>query len=193
MTDQAGLSSNPRRRGAPELVVGVVVLALALLAGALDLGIGLQNWDSYSPVKPSDPVPEFRVRLSDGSVLDSSELRGQVTLLTFWATWCHACGLEMPTITAIDRAYAGTDLRVYGVNRDSGEPREREAAVAAYMAKRDMGFLQVYDDGLLAQAFGVEAIPYMVIVDRRGDVRHMHMGQVSERTLRNEIDGLLAE
>jgi len=185
--------TNAPRRRAAELALGILVIALALLAGARDLGIGLQNWDSYAPVKLSDPAPPFEVQLSDGSPLSAESLTGQVSLLTFWATWCHACGLEMPTITAIDRHYAGTDLHVYGINRDSGDPRQRKAAVEAYMAKREMEFLQVYDDGQMAQAFGVEAIPYMVIVDRRGDVRHLHMGQVSERTLRKQIDALLEE
>lgn len=181
----------PRRT--PELLIGIFVIALAAFAGARDLGVGLENWDSYSPVGPSDPVPEFEVQLDDGSVLTSASLEGQVSLLTFWATWCHACGLEMPTVVAIDEAYAGTDLRVYGVNRDSGEIGERRAAVQGYMVERGMGFPQVYDNGALALAFGVEAIPHMVIVDRRGRVRHVHMGQVRERVLRREIDALLRE
>ncbi len=174
-------------------IVGALVITAALVAGARDLGVGLDNWDSYSPVGPSDPVPEFRVQLSDGATLSSDALTGQVSLLTFWATWCHACGLEMPVLAKIEDHYAGTELRMYGVNRDSGDPREREAAVAAYLGKRELEFAQIYDDGRLAQAFGVEAIPHLVLIDKRGRVRHVHQGRVSERTLRQEIDALLAE
>lgn len=184
---------NPPRRRTPELGVGLLVIVLALFAGARDLGIGLENWDSYSPVGPSDPVPEFEVQLSDGSVLTPAALEGQVSLLTFWATWCHACGLEMPTVVAIDDAYADTDLRIYGVNRDSGEIAKRRAEVEAYMAERNMDFPQIYDNGQLARAFEVEVIPHMVIIDRQGEIRHVHMGQVRERTLRREIDALLDE
>ena len=45
----------------------------------------------------------------------------------------------------------------------------------------------------VSEAFDVEQIPYMVIVDRKGQIRHLHLGQVSERTLRSEIDALLDE
>lgn len=176
-----------------DVVLGGVVIALAVVAGAGDLGVVIENWDSYSPVGPSDPVPEFRAKVSDGSVLTPEALEGQVSLLTFWATWCHACGLEMPVLSAIEAGYAGTDLRIYGVNRDSGDLAEREAAVAAYMVDHEIGFSQIYDNGQMARAFGVEAIPHMVLVDKHGEIRHVHMGRVSERALRKEIDALLDE
>lgn len=186
-------ASGAPQRGTGPRIVGALFFTLALLSGARDLGLGIRNWDSYSPVGPADPVPEFRARVSDGSVLTNTKLEGQVSLLTFWATWCHACGLEMPILSAIEQRYAGTDLRIYGVNRDSGDAAEREAAVERYMVDHEIGFAQIYDNGQLAQAFKVEAIPHMVIVDKRGKIRHVHMGRVSERTLGKEIDALLAE
>ncbi|PRQ02995.1 Thiol-disulfide oxidoreductase ResA [Enhygromyxa salina] len=187
--------SDPREGSRLGLVVGALVVALTLLSGARDLGLGLDNWASYTPVTPGDPLPEFAVQLDDGSSLSSADLEGQVSLLVFWATWCHACGLEMPTVVEIDQRYAerGGEVRVYGVNRDSGAPAERRALVEPYAASKGMDFAQIYDDGQLAQAFGVEQIPYMVLVDKRGAIRSLHLGQVSERKLRGEIDALLDE
>ena len=178
----------------PERAVGALVLALALIAGARDLGIGFDNWDSYSPVSVGEPLPEFSTRLDDGSALRPADLEGQVTLLTFWATWCHACGLEMPILAELEERYADeSDFVILGINRDGGTMRERRVLVEAYMRERELGFAQVYDDGQLASAFGVEQIPYMVIVDRKGQIRHLHLGRTSERTLRKQIDALLAE
>ncbi|HLT40672.1 MAG TPA: TlpA disulfide reductase family protein [Enhygromyxa sp.] len=174
-------------------VIGALVIALTVLAGARDLTIGLRNWDSAGPVGPSDPIPEFTARVSDGTVLTPAALDGQVSLLTFWATWCHACGLEMPILSAIEQRYAGTDLHIYGVNRDSGETAQRQSMVENYLRDHQIGFAQIYDDGQLARAFEVEGIPHMVLVDRHGQIRHVHMGRVSERTLSKEIDALLAE
>jgi peroxiredoxin len=188
----ADASGPPQRETGPR-IGGALVFTMALLSGARDLGLGIRNWDSYGPIGPADPVPEFSVRVSDGSVLSNAKLEDQVSLLTFWATWCHACGLEMPILSAIEQGYAGTDLRIYGVNRDSGDAAERKAAVEQYLVDHELGFPQIYDNGQLAQAFAVEAIPHMVIVDKRGQIRHVHLGRVSERTLRKEIDALLAE
>lgn len=186
-------ASGPPQLATGPRIVGALVFTVALLSGARDLGLGIRNWDDLSPVGPSDPVPEFKARVSDGTVLTPAKLEGQVSLLTFWATWCHACGLEMPILSAIEQRYAGTDLRIYGVNRDSGEAAEREAAVEQYMVDHEIGFAQIYDNGQLARAFEVEAIPHMVLIDKRGQIRRVHMGRVSERTLRKEIDELLAE
>lgn len=175
-------------------VIGSLIVALALVAGARDLGIGLDKFDSYMKVTPGDPLPEFASKLDDGSAFTPATLAGEVSLLTFWATWCHACGLEMPTVDAIAEHYAESpDVRIYGINRDSGPPSQRRKKVEAYLAERELAFAQVYDDGQLAQAFDVEQIPYMVLVDRQGQIRHLHLGQVSERTLRSEIDALLDE
>jgi thioredoxin-related protein len=99
----------------------------------------------------------------------------------------------MPILSAIEQRYAGTDLRIYGVNRDSGDPKKRKIAVEKYMTDHELGFSQIYDNGQLARAFKVEAIPHMVLVDKRGQIRRVHLGRVSERTLRNEIDALLEE
>lgn len=176
-----------------ERAVGASVLALALLSGAHDLRAGLQAWDEVVAVSPGEALPAFEVRVDDGSRLRSDELRGRVALLTFWATWCHACDREMPTIIALDERYDDEQLKVYGINRDSGDPHLRRAGVEAHMAERGMNFAQIYDDGTLARAFGVEQIPYMVVIDKRGEIRHLHLGQVSERALRREIDALLAE
>lgn len=175
-------------------VVGGLIVALALVSGIRDLGIGLANFDSYMTVTPGDPLPEFAAKLDDGTAFTPATLAGEVSLLTFWATWCHACGLEMPTVDAVARHYASSpDVRIYGINRDSGPLVERRKQVEAYLEARELEFAQVYDDGQLARAFDVEQIPYMVIVDRQGQIRHLHLGQVSERTLRSEIDALLDE
>lgn len=175
-------------------IVGGLLVAAALIAGARDLGLGLDRFDDILAVTPGDPLPAFSLPLDDGTHFEPATLEGQVSLLTFWATWCHACGLEMPTIGAVDRHYADDEnVKIYGINRDSGEPRARRRAVEDYLAERSLSFTQVYDDGRLAQAFGVEQIPYLVIVDKRGQIRYLHLGQVSERTLVGEIDGLLEE
>ncbi|NVB36874.1 TlpA family protein disulfide reductase [Pseudenhygromyxa sp. WMMC2535] len=179
--------------GTPERIVGALLLVLVAVAGALDLRTGITNWDSYGPVGVDEPLPEFFVELSDGEQLASEDLGGQVSLITFWATWCHACGLEMPALAALEDRFAGTQLRIYGVNRDDEPMTRRAAMVEAYMGERGIEFPQIYDDGSMARAFGVEAIPHMVIVGKQGRIRHVHLGRTSERTLAKEIEALLDE
>lgn len=179
--------------GWPERIAGLILIALVLVTGLRDLGFSLARWEEYGPVAAGDPLPDFEVELSDGTQLAAADLEGQVTLLTFWATWCHACGLEMPIIAAVEERFTGTDLRIYGVNRDDEPMPKRAEMVRAYAAERSLDFPHVYDDGHLARIFGVEAIPHLVLVDRRGEIRHVHMGRVGEDTLSEEIEALLTE
>jgi cytochrome c biogenesis protein CcmG/thiol:disulfide interchange protein DsbE len=184
---------NVAERSLPATILGGLVIGLTALSAGQDFGVSFENWDTYGPIGPSDPVPEFKVRVDDGSVLNPKALEGQVSLLTFWATWCHACGLEMPVLAELEQEYAGTDLHIYGVNRDSGDLAERQVAVEAYKLEMEIGFPQIYDDGQLARAFGVEAIPHMVLIDKQGMIRRVYLGKVGERTLEKEIDRLLEE
>ncbi|WP_086001390.1 TlpA family protein disulfide reductase [Plesiocystis pacifica] len=180
-------------RKLPELVVGTVLLGLIALAGAQDALEATVRWDSYGPVSVDDPLPEFRVELSDSTQLSSADLgAGEgVTMLAFWATWCHACEAEMPALVALDARYDDDELRIVGVNRDDLPMDRRAAQVGAFSSARGMQFPHIYDDGQLARAFGVEAIPHLVLVDPNGRIRYVHLGRVTEKQLAYEVDELL--
>jgi cytochrome c biogenesis protein CcmG/thiol:disulfide interchange protein DsbE len=175
------------------LVAGLVLVGLVGFTGALGLGLGLDNWDLSQPVGPAEPVPEFEVRLTDGTTLRSRDLGGEVTMLTFWATWCGACSMQMPTYASLEDRFADSDLRIIGVNRDSLPPGERERVIADYASYKEIEFPHALDDGGMANAFRVSGIPHVVLIDRRGQIRHVHVGQIREKVLVREIDELLAE
>lgn len=174
-----------------ELVMGLALVGLVGFSGALSLGVGIDNWELAAPVGPSEPVPEFQVRMADGSWLRNTDLEGQVTMLTFWATWCGACSMQMSTYASLEERFADTDLRIIGVNRDDLPPGQRERAVADYARGKEIGFPHALDDGRMASAFRVSGIPHVVLIDRAGQIRFVHVGQVREKVLAREIDTLL--
>ena len=75
-------------------------------------------------VKVGDMAPDFEMTLTDGSNVKLSDLRGQVVMLQFTASWCGVCRKEMPHIEKqIWQAYKDKGLKVFGVDRD--EPVEK--------------------------------------------------------------------
>jgi len=137
------------------------------------------------------PAPEARLAPLDAEPVDLSGLRGKTVVLDFWATWCVPCVIELPIVEKVTGELAERDVVLYTVNRG-----ESEQTVRRFLAERQLAVPVILDEGdTLSAAFGVQAMPHLVIIDRAGTVRHVHLGSMggSEQRLRNEISALLAE
>ena len=125
------------------------------------------------PASATDSVaPDFVLKGSDGKNLRLRELRGQVVMLNFWATWCGPCREEMPKLEQIYKQYHKAGLTVLGVNiDDSAESAARTAR------KLGVSFPVLFDSGKqVSRLYKVDAMPSTVIIDRDGIIRHVHRG-----------------
>lgn len=131
---------------------------LALGAGALLLTAGKQP-------RIGDPAPDFELTLIDGSKVSLHDLRGNVVVLNFWATWCVPCRAELPTLDAYYEAQAGHGLKVYAVATEDSLPLYQLKKLFAVMhmpsAKRIKG---PYDT--------LGGVPTNYIIDRAGRIRY---------------------
>lgn len=134
--------------------------------------------------KPDRPdVGSFSVAMLDGSRLRDADLRGTVSVLNVWGSWCGPCRAEAPEL--VDAADAlGPDVQFYGVNvRDSPD------AARAFERAFDIPYPSVRPDesaGALLAFGGVlsaVAVPTTVVVDANGEVAARVVGQVDASTL----------
>ncbi|MCA9694658.1 MAG: TlpA disulfide reductase family protein [Nannocystaceae bacterium] len=149
-----------------------------------------RDWGTMAPVASGEPLPELRAPLHGGGELRGDELRGAVSVLVFWTTWCGVCEQEMPTLVALHERFAAHGVAVIGVNSDRKDQRER---VARYLARRDLPFPVALDSGEFGDALRVSVYPHIVLADARGVIRYVHQGRVSEGTLAAEVRTLLGE
>lgn len=132
------------------------------------------------------PAPEVQLPLLDGGTVDLSPHCGRaVVVLDFWASWCPPCRMALPVLKEASKRWAPSNVVFYAVNR--GEDAQK---VRSFVEKQPIGFPVVVDDGALAEAFGVEGIPHMVIVDQAGVVQVVHVGYTSD--LGRDLDALLS-
>ena len=141
-------------------------LAAALLACSLAAGAATSN-----PV----PAPDFALPARDGGEVRLSELRGQVVMINFWATWCGPCRQEMPLLEQLQVKYEPLGFTLLGVNVEPDS-----AAAVAWLKGVPVTFPILFDTrNAVADSFGVQGMPSSVFVDREGRVRYVHRGYKS--------------
>lgn len=181
------------RQGGATLV-GALVVALALLGAGRELHRGIVHWDRLGPLPPGGPTPAFEVLTLDGGRFVADDLRGKVSVVTFWATWCPACKSELGDLEELQHEYPRGDVQFLAINNEGGglAPLEAAARVQGFVRTRGMTLPTALDDGQAARSFRVGPIPHTLVVGPDGVVRHVHQGRVLSATLRGEIETLLA-
>jgi len=119
------------------------------------------------------------------------ELKGKVVYVDFWASWCPPCIKSFPFLNELENQLKEQGLQVIGVNLD-----EKVADAQAFLASHPVDFSIVADPSKqCAKSFEVMAMPTSYLIDRKGNIRHIHRGFRSGETeeLRALISQLLIE
>jgi thiol-disulfide isomerase/thioredoxin len=149
------LDGGPAMRGACRLILA------GLLCGVLSCP-GL----AASP-KEGQPVPQFELATLDERVIASTALRGKVTLVHFWATWCPPCVEEMPALDKFYREHRqdGFEVVAISVEDAADESKVRDFA-------RRFAFPVAMKGSSKVDGFGrLWALPLSFLIDRRQIVR----------------------
>jgi len=137
-------------------------------------------------------VPNFKAKLLDGSPFDPAEHKGKVLILDFWATWCGPCVKALPELIDATSGFGDDRVQLVAVNQGEGKK-----AISQFLKKEKLNGLKVAldRDRQVGEAFKVKGIPHTVVIDRKGVIRHVHVGFSSGMgdRLRTEVMKLLTE
>jgi peroxiredoxin len=143
---------------------------------------------SEDPIRPDRPAQDFTRDTLDGHRFRLASLRGKVVLLTFWASWCGPCLIEMPTFCNWQKIYATQGLQIVGVSMDD----ERADAMIAYRRHR-LNYSVVMGDADLGELYGgVLGLPLTYLIDSKGVIRYRHEGVADLSVIEGELRTLLA-
>ena len=137
------------------------------------------------------PAPDFALKSATGENLRLSEYRGDVVMINFWATWCGPCRQEMPLLDELYARYQRVGFSLLGVNIDDDSRRALDM-----VEELGVRFPVLFDATKeVSKLYDVGAMPVTVIVDREGNVRHVHHGYKPgyEEKYLDQIRSLLRE
>ncbi|RLB54897.1 MAG: TlpA family protein disulfide reductase [Deltaproteobacteria bacterium] len=170
------------------LVISCCLLPGLLLASACPAGHSLRGENSGKDAVVGDfTLPDLAghdVRLSD--------YRGKVVYLSFWATWCEPCRLELPHLQRLwqQRRQQGFELLTICV-----DPGDRDNLVRQQVRRDGYRFpvLRDRETELIDRFNPTMDLPFGLLLDRQGRIQHIQQGfrLGDEENIRQKIDSLL--
>ena len=136
-------------------------------------------------------APDFAAKSDSGRNVRLSELRGQVVLINFWASWCSPCRQELPLLNKIYTQYRNAGFMLLAVNVD-----DNRKDADAMLKRLNLRFPTLFDGSKkVAKLYGVDTMPATLVIDRDGRVRYVHRGYYDgyERKYEQQVRELLKE
>lgn len=145
-------------------------------------------------VSGQSTMPDVDVKSLDGQALNINDVieEGQITVISFWATWCHPCKKELDAIAEIfpewEEAY---DVKLIAVSVDDARAL---AKVGPLVAEKDWPYTVVTDQNQhLMRAMQFQSVPHTLLLNQQGEIVYTHSGYLpgDEETLEEEISALV--
>jgi peroxiredoxin len=152
----------------------------------LGLGMGALFLTAAKEPKVGDVAPNFELTMIDGSKVTLDQLRGQVVVLNFWATWCVPCREELPLLDRYYDIQQKAGLKVFAIATEDSVPLSQLKKLFAVMhipsAKRIKGGYPI-----------LKGVPTNYIIDRSGHIRYARAGAFDLDALNRLLVPLLKE
>jgi peroxiredoxin len=158
---------------------GAALIGLLVAAGTVSAATELKGAEA----------PDFVLKSFSGKNLRLSEYRGEVVMLSFWATWCGDCRAQLAELGAMRDRYRDAGVELLAISLDQSAHQASEVtADATYPVLHDAA-------GEIGRLYDVTKMPVMVLIDRGGVVREVFEGfrRGNEEQYLEHVQALLRE
>lgn len=166
----------------------VIVILILMACGGVYFYRGQVASENYTGQQ--EEFYSYRYPDRQGKVFDFTELKGQLVVVNFWATWCAPCRKEIPDLSAISRDYAQHRVAVIGIAADELPTMQEflQTIPASYT------FVAAEFDAMaisrsLGNAKGI--LPFTVVLDGHGNIVTQVSGTVQPEVLRTVLNKML--
>lgn len=150
------------------MVTRLFAAVLALLAG-----FAAAQAERLTPVPAPIPAPELAVTDLAGRVHTMADYRGRLAVVSFWASWCAPCRVEMPALGRLAAAIGDDEVAVLAVNLG-----DTAQAIERFLSIVETGEVTILSDpsGALAEPWHVVGLPVTYVVGPDGTVLLVALG-----------------
>lgn len=168
------------------LGLGSIVLLAGIVLTAAVFGIALMRQNQVQPT--SGPAPDFTLTTLDGEQIRLADLKGQVVVVNFWASWCGPCRDEAPVLQDAWEKYQDQGVVFLGIAWT-----DTERGARAYLEEFGVTYPNGLDLGTkISEYYHIQGIPETFIINRKGEITDFFMVQLSEQRLTETLERVLA-
>lgn len=141
------------------------------------------------------PVPDLKFKDLAGHTEKFSSLRGSITVISFWATWCAPCREELPRLSALSQQYAAKGVRFVAISVD--EPKDH-AKIEPFLHSQNIA-LDTFtiwtggDIGTLDRLGLGNEVPATIVLDKDGTAIGRILGEAHDSDVATYVDWLLSD
>ncbi len=134
-------------------------------------------------------MPRFSLPdVLSGELVDSDVFANKVVLVSFFATWCPPCRIEVAELKLLQEKFAGKPFSVVGLSVDQGG----SAGVARFVRKEGINYPVLMANYRVTRDFGgIVGIPTAFLVDKDGTVVKRYRGVATYDTLERDVAKVL--
>src|SRR5438128_5464289 len=163
-------------------------MALAIALALFGCTSRQPNSTSDKAVKPKGPAPEFELENVAGGKLKAADLKGKVSIIDFWATWCEPCIAEIHKFNQLHEEYP--NVQVIGITVMS--PHED---IKPKVAQTGMAYTVLVGNDDVADGFGgLIGFPTTFVVTKDWKIYKKYLGALPNKQdrIKKDIEALLA-
>jgi thiol-disulfide isomerase/thioredoxin len=146
------------------------------------------------PVAQAKRAPNLEFKNLSGQPQKIADLRGSITVINFWATWCGPCVEELPLLSRLSQEYADKKVRFVAISADeSADNSKTRAKIDLFLSHQKLA-MEVWlgaDLDMLDRLQLGNVLPATMILDEQGEIVARVMGEAHEDDVKGPVDWLL--